>query len=95
MYYMKRKRLHSFRLDEILISHARETSERNGLTLTDMVEEGLILLIQRYEGNELSRTDQSSLWMDFFEKNLIRVLGEVVARFDCKIVKSNDPTKIE
>ena len=85
------KRVYTFRADERLISRAKDVAERNGLTLTAMVEEGLHLLIQRFDdGNELSRSDQSLLWGDYFEKSLIRELGEVTAKFGCKIVKSTD-----
>ena len=81
IYIKNVKKAYSFRLDERLISRAKVIKERNGLTLTAMVEEGLHLLIQRYDdGNELN----------YFEKSLIRELGEVTAKFGCKIVKSTD-----
>lgn len=78
----------NFRLDERLVEDAKYVAMERGITLTDLVSFGLRHVINQDMNYDLAVYDGPL--KEFFQRRLIEELGDVAARFECKIVKSTD-----
>ena len=78
----------NFRLDERLVEDAKYVAMERGITLTDLVSFGLHHVINQEMDYDLAEYDGP--WKEFFQRRLIEELGDVAAKFECKIVKSTD-----
>ncbi len=80
-------RMISLRLDDALIEEAKHFARMRGATFTDLVREGIIVMIN--QGPDYDLTIRDSPWNKFFQHRFVEELSSVAEKFECTIVKNN------